>query len=186
MQDTANQLRANTGKALTCDQCLSLVESAAQACDGQFQVSRSNAPSSAASRTRRICAHDLDHPLPPDESACHIDANMHDSQARDLADDDPVQTLDVFQASQHVQMGRDKWHQLDDDSKQIWDQLSDEKKVIALGQMMQLATPSNSSNSSQCVHFHDQQSANAHEQSIASDMDLILANMSAQECIQLV
>ena len=75
---------------------------------------------------------------------------MHDLQAQDLADDDPVQTLDVCQASQHVQMGRDKWHQLDDNSKQIWDQLSDEKKAIILSQMMQLAPPSTSS---QCVHF---------------------------------
>ena len=186
IQDTANQSRANTGKASTCEQCLSLVESAAQACDGQFQVSRTNAPSSAASRTWRICAHDQDHPLPPDESACHIDANMHDSQARDLADDDPAQTLDAFQASQHVQMGRDKWHQLDDDSRQIWDQLSDKDKAVTLGQMMQSATPSNSSNSSQHVHFRDQQSTNAHEQSVASDINSILVNMSAQECIRLV
>ena len=111
---------------------------------------------------------------------------MHDSQARDLADDDPAQTLDAFQASQHVQMGRDKWHQLDDDSKQIWDQLSDKNKAITLGQMMQSATPSNSSNSSQRVHFRDQQSTNAHEQSVASDMNSILANMSAQEHIRLV
>ena len=185
-QDTANQSRANTGKASTCDQYLSLVESAAQACDGQFQVSHSNAPSSAASRTRHICAHDQDHPLPPDESACHIDANTHDSQARDLTDDDPTQTLNVFQASQHVQMGRDKWHQLDDNSKQIWDQLSDENKAITLSQTMQLATPSNSLNSLQRVHFHDQQSTNTHEQSVTSDMNSILANMSAQEHIRLV
>ena len=140
-QDTADQLQTNTNKASTCDQHLSLVKSAAQACDSQFQVSRSTTPSSAASRAWHICAHDLDSPLPPDESACHIDANTHDSQAQDLADDDPVQTLDAFQASQHVQMGRDKWHQLDDDSKQIWDQLSDEKKAIAVSQTMQLATP---------------------------------------------
>ena len=66
---------------------------------------------------------------------------MHDLQARDLADDDPVQTLDACQASQHVQMGRDKWYQLDDDSKQIWDQLSDDKKAIMLSQMMQLPPP---------------------------------------------
>ena len=186
IQDTANQLRANTGKALTCEQCLSLVESAAQACDGQFQVSRTNAPSSAASRAWRICAHDQDRPLPPDESACHIDANMHDLDARDLTDDDPVQTLDAFQASQHVQMGRDKWHQLDDDSRQIWDQLSDKDKAVTLGQTMQSATPSNSSHSSQRVHFRDQQSTNAHEQSVANDINSILVNMSAQEYIRLV
>ena len=124
----------------------------------------------------------MDSQLLPDESACHIDANTHDLQARDLADDDPVQTLDVHQASQHVQMGRDKWHQLDDDSKQIWDQLSDDKKAIALSQMMQSAPPSNSS---QCIHFHDQQLTNAHEHSTIGGMDMILANMSAQEHIRL-
>ena len=121
IQDMADQLWSSANKALTCDQCLSLVKSAAQACDGQFKVSCSTTPSSAALHTQCVCAHNMDSLLLPDESACHINTNTHDSQAQDLADDDPVQTLDVCQASQHVQMGRDKWHQLDDDSKQIWD-----------------------------------------------------------------
>ena len=52
IQDMADQLQTSANKALTCDQCLSLVESAAQACDGQFKVSRSAAPSSAALHTQ--------------------------------------------------------------------------------------------------------------------------------------
>ena len=95
IQDMANQLQTSTNKALTCDQHLSLVKSAAQACDGQFKVLHGAAPSSAASHARHVCAHDTDSQLLPDESACHINANTHDLQARDLADDDPMQTLDM-------------------------------------------------------------------------------------------
>ena len=48
-QDMADQSWTNANKASTCDQCLLLVESAAQACDGQFKVSHSTTPSLAAS-----------------------------------------------------------------------------------------------------------------------------------------
>ena len=124
VKNNADLQKTNTGKALTYDEYLNLLLSAAAAYDNQF---------AAKTKAKR---HIFTHDQYDTTESYEVD------ESYDI--DVPVSSL-LANATEHhnkkqvkfgnraVHMPRDKWYNLDSKNKEIWDKLDDKAKSIILG-----------------------------------------------------
>ena len=115
---TADLERAKNGTVITFEQYLTLLTSAATAYDAQF--------SAKSDKKRLVYAHELlDYEGTDDDMTYDIDAPVSLIQAH-VHDGRPS-------TGNRVRMSRERWLQLSNDAKTIWDQLEDKDKAIILG-----------------------------------------------------
>ena len=164
---TAEMIKVNSGKHITYDQYVNLLQSAAVAYDNQFKAKRNK---------RQVFQHEIIE----DDDEAYEDANEYDIDTSN----------DVIQAfasasnyhqkqsarpnqQQRVRMACDKWFSLDQKQKEIWDQLDEKAKSIILGYSKPPDKPF-SKKSFNKSSFPRKQQVNLHE---ISAYDFIQANM---------
>ena len=119
VKNNADLLSTQGGVPLTYDEYTNLLMAAASAYDAQYQPQKAR---------RQVFNHFSN------------DINDHEDDYGNLGIDSPVTSLQAFathpinrRGGNSIRMPRDKWFNLDDDSKAIWDQLDDKAKAVILG-----------------------------------------------------
>jgi Reverse transcriptase (RNA-dependent DNA polymerase) len=124
VKNNADLQKTNTGKALTYDEYLSLLLSAAAAYDNQFAAK--------AKSKRHVFTHDQYDATESYEVDDSYDIDVPVSSLLANATE-RYNKKQVKFGNRAVHMPRDKWYNLDSKNKEIWDKLDDKAKSIILG-----------------------------------------------------
>jgi hypothetical protein len=171
VKNTADLEKTKTGKSLSYDEYLNLLLSAAAAHDNQFAAKKNK---------RQVFIHDHYEPNDTDDADETYDIDAPVSLLLANATDRHNKSFNKNQPS--VQMPRDRWFNLDQQSKDVWDRLDDKAKSIILGYDPNKPKPNTpftsfkSSNTQRRVNLHEMSAfdfvqAYIHETSQANESD---------------
>ena len=157
VKNTADLAKTKNGKSLTYDEYLNLLLSAAAAYDNQFAAKKNK---------RQVFIHeqyDYDDHDAEDESAYDIDAPVSLLLAN--ATERHNKGFNRNNRNQSVRMPRERWFNLDQQSKQVWDRLDNKAKSIILGYEPTKPTTTTPFTSFQPTNSNNQRKVNLHDMS---------------------